>query len=261
MPPETKKQKKNPETAISSSGVSTGPIRWEHSFASDFGSNWHLAYTADDSSRVTQRTVWVKALIENKLNSDFTFQNFSNYLKSQFHVFSSILRSSVPHSIPLPPQYLKPIPVEPEETAVKQPDCEIQNEDGIPTQDEPYAFLVIGSLTIPIDHADRPFVVGRTNALNDLNENVVVPDLNLKNFSKLNSQLISRRHFTIAYGTMLPPGGNRSREKWYLTNYSKNGIIMNNDEIKKINEIVEIGNNSTITITNDIHLKFYSNTK
>ena len=251
MPPKVQKKespaakKQKVVSTSSTGGVVQGPIRWEHCFSSDFGPNWHLAYTSDEVTRVAQRHLWIEQLIgkreqtefERNARDEFTYSNFYNFYKFNFKIFDSIIKSCLVTSGGTPPQVVKEAP------PAKTEPTDVKTTLSSPA-DSPTAFLMLnGSIKVAIDDS-REFLIGRTSCVNDLGDNLTAPDLNLKNLTTH----VSRRHCGVSND-----GGD-----WRITNYSKLGISVNGVTITGIKESVKLENDSRILIGTEVFLKFFS---
>ena len=237
----TKKQK---STRAPIPTVTNGPVRWEHSFASDFGPNWHLVYTSDESVKATQRARWVEQLMGKEMTEPelvvrdvFDYSNFHSYYKSQFMVFENIIRSVM--TAPAASLGLGGQRAMSAQTSSKRQSSEIgtKNQD-----DNPSGFILLnGSVKIRVG-MDKPFVIGAScgNDPNDLGKDVTCPDLNLKNLTSKNK--VANRHCVISHNS----------KGWNVS--SKDGIVLDGEHVTGSHKL---RNNSVIVIANEIVVKFF----
>ena len=246
-----KKLKKPPHST-------TGPIRWEHAFSADFGPNWHLAYTSDETVKSFQRIRWVEQLMgqncseaELRVKADFNYVNYMEFLKSQFKVFDNVIKSMMAGNPSHFPSHLVKSGT-PQKIPVKE---EEQSDLNKMVDDESRVFLVLnGSLRIEIKHQTKPFVVGSTAAVNDLGSDVSCPDLNLKHVCRSD---LSKRHAVVTHGSILTDRG-IDKIGWYITNESESSNFIVDGCKVSPNNRVKLSSNSVILLENEVILKFFS---
>ena len=207
-------------TPLSKIQKTDAPLRWEHAFAADFSPNWHLAYTMDEQARAAQRLVWLDQLRCGGGN---------------YKIFDLLVRSAISSSLGVPTKLVKSEPVK------------TVNEVKVEVKGSGEAFVILnGSVPVEITDRDRPFVIGKTTAVNDLGENILCPDLNLKHLTNCS---LGRRHCGIVW----------KEEKWWICSYAKIGVklLMTNGTSKLVCKEAALKNGDKVVLGNDVWIDFY----
>ena len=234
---------------VKKASLAQGPIRWEHCFAADFGPQWHLAYTSDEIQKSAQRNQWIEELMgreenegEKTARGEFNYLNFISFLKFNFKVFESVVRSSWLGPA-VPPVRLSGGGTGGLKAGIKQEDAGSKGVTG------ESAFLILnGSIRVPVDAA-RPFIVGRWTG----GDHIAAPDLNVKNIAH-SAVSVAPRHCAIVHGSLVP--GRVDRSLWYIVNYTKDGLWAANTQCR-LNEYVALSQGTKIMIGPEIFLRFF----